>query len=214
MRYTRGIIYRRFFVLCLLLFFVLTALVYSGTLRHFDISNRVIIRQIIPEPIFLPIADFLDQAFKFRLVVPIFLLILSMLAFNLKGLKILCIFFSMFAIEVLSKIIIPQHTLSGPYVKNFGDFDVARFPYPSGHVARTVFFSFLFLGMMKRFFWFHKKRWIAYIVFVSLIIVVSVSRIYLFRHWFADVLGGLFLGAGFGMIAYYLVIPNGQQKRS
>lgn len=134
-----------------------------------DISTRLFIRQSISERAFLPIADFLDQTFKFRIVVPIFILSLFLFARTRKGLNMFLVFFSMFTVEVISKLLIPQHTFSGgPYIKNIagllpfgdliGDLDVARFPYPSGHVARTVFFALLILGVLGKYRWFKTKR--------------------------------------------------------
>lgn len=208
--------HKRLFVVCFLLFIFLSVLVFTGVLTSLDISSRLFVRQVISERAFLPIADFFDQVFKFRMVVPVFVLSLFLFARTRKGLNIFLVFFSMFAVEVISKLLIPQHTFSGgPYIKNLagylpfsdlvGDLDVARFPYPSGHVARTVFFALLILGVMGKYRWFKTKRWIVAILFICLTVVVSISRIYLFRHWLTDVLGGLLLGAGFGWIAYDIV---------
>ena len=215
--------HHRLFVLCLSLFIILSAIVFTGVLIPLDISTRLFVRQSISERAFLPIADFLDQVFKFRMVVPVFVLSLFLFARTRYGLKIFLAFFSMFAIEVLAKLFIPQHTFSGgPYIKNFagllpfgdliGDLDVARFPFPSGHVARTVFFALLILGVMGKYRWFKTKQWIVAVLFICLTVVVSISRMYLFRHWLTDVLGGLLLGAGFGWIVYDIVISFGPRQ--
>ena len=75
-----------------------------------------------------------------------------------------------------------------------------QFSYPSGHAARAVFLA-LITWMVLR-----KKRLLG-IGFVGYVILVSVSRIYLGHHWLSDVAGGLFLGAGAGLLTMTLISP-------
>ncbi len=192
-------------------FLFLSILVYSGILSGFDISSRAYIRHVIPEKTFTPLANFLDQSLKFRVVVPLFVSLLLIFAYNKKGLRIFYIFCLMFAIEVIAKLLIPQHTVSAPQIKNiasyfpfgdlFGDVEVTKFPYPSGHAARIVFFGFLIFGSLSSFSWFKKIPFLAYLILFLSISLVSLSRVYLFRHWTTDVIGGVFLGTSFGLLA-------------
>lgn len=77
----------------------------------------------------------------------------------------------------------------------------AEYSYPSGHAARAVYVSVLFLvawvthairaKMKQRHAFFLAS---ALIIFVSL---VSLGKIYLGHHWFSDILGGTFLALSF-----------------
>ncbi len=73
------------------------------------------------------------------------------------------------------------------------------YSYPSGHVARAVFLSIISLRLLlankgKVF------RIASILSFVGFVVFVGVSRMYLGHHWLSDVLGGGFLGFGFGLL--------------
>jgi membrane-associated phospholipid phosphatase len=80
-----------------------------------------------------------------------------------------------------------------------------QFSYPSGHTARAVFMGLAVIMvcvMHPSFFrWIkHKTLWgIGIGAYVGL---VALSRIYLGHHWLSDIVGGAFLGAGFGLMAF------------
>lgn len=66
------------------------------------------------------------------------------------------------------------------------------FSYPSGHttLALTVpcFLMVLIASQLKQY------RWIPYALAVTIALLVPLSRVYLTVHWFADIIGGIFLG--------------------
>ena len=79
------------------------------------------------------------------------------------------------------------------------------FSYPSGHAARAIFLTMLLGYTMK------KRIWImaSLILFV---ILISVSRIYLGHHWLSDVIGGLILGSGSGLLTISILLSYNRKR--
>ncbi len=80
-----------------------------------------------------------------------------------------------------------------------------NFSYPSGHAARAMFlgitlYSFFMLhtSLFKR----KKIKVLTMIGIISYVGLISVSRIYLGQHWISDVVGGLTLGSGSGLLTF------------
>jgi len=70
------------------------------------------------------------------------------------------------------------------------------FSFPSDHATVVLLFCgtllVLFLPGVRSRVW----RWVFLVMAGVLIVLVSFSRIYLDVHWFSDIIGGWFLGAG------------------
>lgn len=78
-----------------------------------------------------------------------------------------------------------------------------KFSYPSGHAARAMFLGITFYSFfMLHTSLFKRKKMKAYTAFgiMSYITLISVSRIYLGHHWLSDVMGGVTLGCGSGLL--------------
>lgn len=81
--------------------------------------------------------------------------------------------------------------------------------YPSGHVVFfTVFYGFLIAAMF-----FTKKiprflRILTALISSALIILVSISRIYLGAHWVTDVIAGYLLGIALLSVVLYFYLKN------
>ena len=74
------------------------------------------------------------------------------------------------------------------------------FGFPSGHVSGT---ATLWGGMFLLF----RRRWI-WILGAIMCILMPLSRMYLGRHFFADVIGGLSLAGVIVLVAYYLTMKD------
>lgn len=81
------------------------------------------------------------------------------------------------------------------------------FSYPSGHAARAVFFAFTASFLVK-------KKLLTAIVFGIYVGLVGISKIYLGHHWFSDIVGGLLLGSGFGLLTSVAFLTYNRQAMS
>lgn len=89
------------------------------------------------------------------------------------------------------------------------------YSYPSGHAARSVFLGitlFYYLASHTSFFKkFHTKIGILAGI-GGYVFLIAVSRIYLGHHWFSDVIGGLMIGAGSGLLTQSILLPYNTKR--
>lgn len=84
-----------------------------------------------------------------------------------------------------------------------------NYSYPSGHAARAVFLAIIVFSLFISHFSLTKKklaRWWTLGVLGAFVGIVALSRIYLGEHWFSDVIGGVLLGAGSGLLTYAFLL--------
>jgi undecaprenyl-diphosphatase len=75
-------------------------------------------------------------------------------------------------------------------------FEASRSSFPSGHAAFAAVTAVLFVGLLV-----HSGRRAAPAVLAgALVVAMAWSRSYLLVHWVTDVIGGLCVGAGVGLI--------------
>lgn len=90
-----------------------------------------------------------------------------------------------------------------------------EYSYPSGHAARSVFLGitlyFFIASHTALFKKSHSKMWISAGI-VAYILLIAVSRIYLGHHWFSDVIGGLMIGSGSGLLTQGILHPYNTKR--
>lgn len=120
------------------------------------------------------------------------------------------------AIEVFGKVFV--HHPAPPFMFYRGVLEI-QFPkyfvhdfysYPSGHETRT---AFLIVFLMCFFFYRRSKYFqtFAQPVLIGILVIMTVSRIYLGEHWTSDVIGGFLIGASFGLFSG-IAIPTKKIK--
>lgn len=81
-------------------------------------------------------------------------------------------------------------------------FELPSYSFPSGHTMRV---TILFMFIMYMSFLLLKTtvlKFVSYVLSISLLLLVAMSRLFLDAHFFTDVIGSLFLGVSW----FYLVL--------
>lgn len=188
-------------------FLLFTFIVRSDVLRGFDFDSTVKLQARIPLRID-PFFSWLSVIGRFETTIVILLIVLFIKR-KLLGIIAFALFGLAHIIEIVGKTFLSQ---PGPPHMFLRTHELAQeFPglyihtnasYPSGHAMRTIFLSIL-LGMLI----FRSKKiptiakLSAYVIILSITILMLVSRVSLGEHWTTDVVGGALLGASFAFLS-------------
>jgi len=116
-------------------------------------------------------------------------------------------------VELVSKLLVhhppPPFFMIKNSVASFPAYHVTEiFSYPSGHASRAVFVALFAYGaccLRKERIVLHKLLTAS--VLGVYVFLVSVSKVYLGHHWSSDILGGILLGSGLGLLTWVVLSP-------
>lgn len=197
--------------LCFLCFFFVAFLVKLRSLVSLDHQATTIIQTFIPRS--------LDTILSFFSLVGSFEAVFILLSFLLfqhfkrltRLIPILFLFLLGHLIEFVGKSFIFQ---IGPPEKDIRYNIEFVFPsasvqpgnsFPSGHAFRMLFVAVIVCAIIFARKFSRKTKYLLLGALFLISIVMLVSRVSLGEHWTSDVLGGSFLGAGFGFLSLFFL---------
>lgn len=182
---------------------VVLALVIQFTISQFDISLAV---NSIHQP-------WLDVVFNFTtqvgdgLFAAAIVLVFILFKKEYFWSSLLCFYVPSLVTQFLKRVVFTNHLRPSALMKDFTQLHYVPgvdmhelYSFPSGHTT-SAFAVFVFLAFITS-----NKKW--GIAFLTIALLVGLSRIYLLQHFFEDVLLGSFIGVFCGTLIYAIFETN------
>ena len=196
---------RKVFIFCSILFFIVFLVMY--------LVNRIgVIDSFVYDLVILLKSDFNTTFMKFitffastKFILAVLLFMLMMYIFKKKKLYLITVLLIVGEV-VLNNIVKLVVRRDRPELINL--VKETSYSFPSGHTMVSVVFYGFLIYLISKTKYSKKVKVILYILLVTLIFLIMMSRIYLGVHYFSDVFAGLFLG-----LAYLLIIITILERR-
>jgi len=218
-------------IVFLLAFAILSKYEDRAVVKSIDFAATVKVQDKIDKSAHLRLAALVDNTMEgatffaspeFTSIVVLFLTFFAIKKFGWRSLGIPAAFILIVLVELYGKTVV--HHPSPPFsmIKHTTSIFPAnyineQFSYPSGHAARAVFLSICVYSLFMIHDSVFKNKKLKFLVVLGLfvyIVMVATSRIYLGHHWLSDVVGGLLLGSGLGLLTLGVIFPYNTRSMS
>lgn len=193
----------------ILVFVILSFFVNKDYFRSVDYDSMVGLQSTFVRSVDIPfsIVTILGSTeVTFTILVTIFLLLIFKNKHLFTG---LFLYFLIFIVEIFGKLFI-NHPMPPKifhrYVFNIqmpiSFFIDTNYSFPSGHMARASFLIILCIILLILSKIRKNTKLISVFGLFCMLSIVFISRVYLGEHWLSDVIGGLLLGSGIGLLSF------------